>query len=200
VTLAPVLRCCGAASQFGGHLLFVTGLDSLQAHSPSVGRRCRSPSVSGRWGQIPHARGMASSGVTLQSRRLSLRSSGVRVTSGRRQDVVEGAVRVRAGQCLGGVGAGRRGAGCTGRTARSERRGGPHPSVSASGAARRSRRARGAPPTRLHPAARPSPRGSKVPSGGGLRLWCPLWGSPSVAVRREDTETAGRTPTPTPRT
>ena len=178
MTLAPVLRCCGAASQFGGHLLFVTGLDSLQAHSPSVGRRCRSPSVSGRWGQIPHTR-MASSGVTLQSRRLSLRSSGVRVTSGRRQDVVEGAVRVRAGQCLGGVGAGRRGAGCTGRTARSERRGGLHP-------------------TRLLPAARPSPRGSKVPSGGGLRLWCPLWGSPSVAVRREDTETAGRTPTPTP--
>jgi hypothetical protein len=56
-------------------------------------------------------------------------------TSGRRQDKVEGAVRARAGQRLGGVGADQRGAGCTGRTARPETRGGP-PSVSASGAAR----------------------------------------------------------------
>ena len=169
MTLAPVLRCCGAASQFGGHLLFVTGLDSLQAHSPSVGRRCRSPSVSGRWGQIPHARGMASSGVTLQSRRLSLRSSGVRVTSGRRQDVVEGAVRVRAGQCLGGVGAGRRGAGCTGRTARSERRGGLHPSVSVSGA-RRSRSALDA----TDPVA---PGGPSIPEGVEGPEW---WGIATV--------------------
>ena len=169
MALAPVLRCCGAASQFGGHLLFVTGLDSLQAHSPSVGRRCRSPSVSGRWGQIPHTR-MASSGVTLQSRRLSLRSSGVRVTSGRRQDVVEGAVRVRAGQCLGGVGAGRRGAGCTGRTARSERRGGPHPSVSASGAARRSRSALDA----TNPVA---PGGPSIPEGVEGPEW---WGISTV--------------------
>ena len=173
MALAPVLRCCGAASQFGGHLLFVTGLDSLQAHSPSVGRRCRSPSVSGRWGQIPHTR-MASSGVTLQSRRLSLRSSGVRVTRGRRQDVVEGAVRVRARQRLGGVGAGRRGAGCTGRTARPERRGGLHPSASASGA-RRSRRALDATDP-VAPGGPSIPEGSKVPSGGGLRLLCPLWG------------------------